>query len=646
MSFPSPTKTYHTEAYAAIDLALPALSSKGKNVVISGGGSGIGPEIAKAYAISGASTIALLGRTEKTLLSTKTQVESASPGTKCYFYVADVVDKEAVKRSLADYAAAVGSLHVLVANAGFMPNPGSISESSPEDWFNAFEVNVKGNYNLTRAFLPHAMEDAVILNVTTGALHIPYIPKFSGYTSSKMAAARLFEYLHHEQPDKFVLNVHPGVIKTAMGDKAGLEGVPFDNVNLPAAFVVWASSAGAKFLNGKFIWASWDVDELKAMATKLSESNDFTLGLLGWPPMERGPCDISLTFKVLKATAYREGRSCALAPQNLPPAFNIMTLTNHEDTALSVDSRRRRGKLAQRRYRERQVNRIKELEAQLESHHAAANKQDSSNRAVSETSEGFRPELGRPEWSFETLMKIFLRVPEALPHLHRANDWALMQWLSPEAVGGGRFSPRLTYGILGMPSAGLQVALRQPPSDILPYLTDQTGDFARVLYWQTMDWSYETGQELYHLSQQRQLKLADLETHALAATFLAGGMKAVLARLDFRLGFYRQGAVPSDHEGNDQAAFRSLHRKMLFQLQRQNINMQEYLDATEVESLLQQHLHVLEPGWRPSGNHGDHSAVADELVSRLKSVAICLGEGPRWRQDVVLAFVHVVEHNA
>ncbi|KAK5691543.1 hypothetical protein LTR97_011536 [Elasticomyces elasticus] len=283
MSFPSPTKTYHTEAYAAINPALPALSSKGKNVVISGGGSGIGPEIAKAYAISRASSIALLGRTEKTLLSTKTQVESAYPGTKCYFYVADVVDNEAVKRSLADYAMAVGSLHVLVANAGFMPNPGSITESSPEDWFNAFEVNVKGNYNLTRAFMPHATKDAVILNVTTGALHIPYIPKFSGYTSSKMAAARLFEYLHHEQPDKFVLNVHPGVIKTAMGDKAGLDGVPFDDVNLPAAFVVWASSAEAKFLNGKFIWANWDVDELKAMAAKLPESNDFTLGLLGWP---------------------------------------------------------------------------------------------------------------------------------------------------------------------------------------------------------------------------------------------------------------------------------------------------------------------------------------------------------------------------
>ncbi|KAK5744808.1 hypothetical protein LTR17_001884 [Elasticomyces elasticus] len=179
MAFPSPTKTYHTEAYAAIDPTLPGLSSKGKNIVVSGGGSGIGPEIAEAYAISGASTIALLERTEKTLLSTKTQVESAYPGTKCYFYVADVVVNEAVKRSLAEYATAVGSLHVLIANAGFMPNPGSIR-----------------HYNLIRAFMPFATKEAVILNVTTGALHIAYIPTEAGgsrdaYTGCNLPCGRM-----------------------------------------------------------------------------------------------------------------------------------------------------------------------------------------------------------------------------------------------------------------------------------------------------------------------------------------------------------------------------------------------------------------------------------------------------------------------
>ena len=54
-------------------------------------------------------------------------------------------------------------------------------------------------------------------------------------------------------------------------------------VNLPASFMVWAASKEAKFLNGRFVWANWDVDELKAAAAEIEEGNKFTTGLLGWP---------------------------------------------------------------------------------------------------------------------------------------------------------------------------------------------------------------------------------------------------------------------------------------------------------------------------------------------------------------------------
>ncbi len=55
------------------------LSAKGKSVVVTGGGSGIGPHIAEAFAKAGAAKIALLGRTEKTLLSTKQSLDSKYP---------------------------------------------------------------------------------------------------------------------------------------------------------------------------------------------------------------------------------------------------------------------------------------------------------------------------------------------------------------------------------------------------------------------------------------------------------------------------------------------------------------------------------------------------------------------------------------
>lgn len=49
------------------------------------------------------------------------------------------------------------------------------------------------------------------------------------------------------------------------------------------SFPQWAVSPEAKFLNGKFVWANWDVEELKAMAEEIEGNKRFTLGLLGWP---------------------------------------------------------------------------------------------------------------------------------------------------------------------------------------------------------------------------------------------------------------------------------------------------------------------------------------------------------------------------
>jgi hypothetical protein len=43
------------------------------------------------------------------------------------------------------------------------------------------------------------------------------------------------------------------------------------------------SGPEADFLRGKFIWANWDVEELKAKKEELINSPQLTFGLLGWP---------------------------------------------------------------------------------------------------------------------------------------------------------------------------------------------------------------------------------------------------------------------------------------------------------------------------------------------------------------------------
>jgi hypothetical protein len=54
-------------------------------------------------------------------------------------------------------------------------------------------------------------------------------------------------------------------------------------VDLPANFAVWLASTEASFLNGRYVWANWDVDELKARADEIQADGLLTGSVLGWP---------------------------------------------------------------------------------------------------------------------------------------------------------------------------------------------------------------------------------------------------------------------------------------------------------------------------------------------------------------------------
>jgi hypothetical protein len=54
--------------------------------------------------------------------------------------------------------------------------------------------------------------------------------------------------------------------------------------NLPGQFAVWAASPEAEFLHGRFVWAGWDVDELRAgeLRKRIEEDPNFLkIGVLG-----------------------------------------------------------------------------------------------------------------------------------------------------------------------------------------------------------------------------------------------------------------------------------------------------------------------------------------------------------------------------
>jgi hypothetical protein len=52
-------------------------------------------------------------------------------------------------------------------------------------------------------------------------------------------------------------------------------------VELPAHFLVWIASDEAAFLRNKFVWANWDVEELKARAEEIRTSSLLRVSLNG-----------------------------------------------------------------------------------------------------------------------------------------------------------------------------------------------------------------------------------------------------------------------------------------------------------------------------------------------------------------------------
>ncbi|PMD28970.1 NAD(P)-binding protein [Hyaloscypha variabilis F] len=278
-----PVKTYHRDTYSAIDPTLPHLSTKGQNIVISGGGTGIGRETARSFAKSGASTIHILGRRENKLLETKQIVEKDYPNTQVYTYITDIVKRDELDAAFQAISSTVGLINVLIANAAYMADYKPFAEADPKEWFNCFEVNVRGSFNFVTAFLPFAAQDATIINISSGIVSLPLIPFESAYHASKIAEAKFYEYVACEHPNFVVINLHPATFDSEMSAKTPVDtpGFANDEAALPGDATVWAVSEEAKFLNEKFIWAHWDVDELKALSHDIETTNILTVGLLG-----------------------------------------------------------------------------------------------------------------------------------------------------------------------------------------------------------------------------------------------------------------------------------------------------------------------------------------------------------------------------
>ncbi|KAL2871623.1 SDR family oxidoreductase [Aspergillus lucknowensis] len=289
--FPSATRTWHSTSYPSISPSKPSLSAKGKTVLITGGGTGIGGETARSFAVAGASRIALLGRRIQPLLDTKAAIEREYGQTTTVFVAStDVTKKSEVDAAFekfvsTDTDAGSTKVDILVSNAATTGPFEGVEDSDPNELLNGVNINLSGALYIAQAFSRFAAPDAVIIDVNSNAAHLNYAPRFASYSIAKLAVFRLWDMVGFANPAWSVFHIQPGVVDTEMNRAVGgVKAVGYeDHVSLPGSFNVWLASSEARFLKGKYLYANWDVDELKERSEELERGTELSIGLVGWP---------------------------------------------------------------------------------------------------------------------------------------------------------------------------------------------------------------------------------------------------------------------------------------------------------------------------------------------------------------------------
>ncbi len=211
------TPHIHRDIYPSIDPTSAALAQRGKVIIVTGAAGGIGKAISTAFAQSGARAVVLVGRQQEKLQKTADGLKKNYPSVEILVVPTNIADSNQVDALFSSVRSAFGTADVLVNAAGVLSTPQPISASSTEDWWKDFEINAKGTYLTTRAFLQlvGSSDRAVIVNISSGAA-TNILPGMSSYSISKIAVNRLTEYVAAENANVVCVTLDPGTVDTEM----------------------------------------------------------------------------------------------------------------------------------------------------------------------------------------------------------------------------------------------------------------------------------------------------------------------------------------------------------------------------------------------------------------------------------------------
>ncbi|MCZ0991711.1 SDR family NAD(P)-dependent oxidoreductase [Streptomyces diastatochromogenes] len=214
------------------------LGFKDRNVLITGGTSGIG--LAAAHLFAGEQArVGIIGRSAERLESALKRLRASHPEAKIVGYVGDVADEESMRTAVTAIVADLGGLDHVVNSAGIAgPLGDAVDQVRAEDFLEVQRVNVLGAFLSVKLTLPYLKEGVDPTYTLVGSdSGFVAAPGMLAYNASKGAVAQLTRALSvelHEPHGVRVNSVCPSIVDTPMSrDGMGVES--FAGVDYPVS---------------------------------------------------------------------------------------------------------------------------------------------------------------------------------------------------------------------------------------------------------------------------------------------------------------------------------------------------------------------------------------------------------------------------
>ncbi len=218
--------------------------------VVTGAGRGIGRAIALDLAARGCD-IAVLGLHEASLVAVASSITAL--GRRAVAVPCDVSRSSEVDAAAATVLRELGVPHAVISNAG-VAHRTSVLETTEAQWDEVLDVNLKGTFLVTKAFLRPMLGEKRGRFVAIGSISGTMgTPRLSSYCASKWGTVGFVKSLAEELRGTGLQSmcVMPGSVDTDM-----LKGSGFDPAMQPedvAKIVTWAALDAPIAMNGSVV---------------------------------------------------------------------------------------------------------------------------------------------------------------------------------------------------------------------------------------------------------------------------------------------------------------------------------------------------------------------------------------------------------